>query len=178
MKTYTFQASEDQVRYAREYLKEGSVANRGVFDGDEYKQLFGIQAQTLVADYLGVPRPKNEKGFDGGWDILFKGKRWDVKCEQRNVSFKPRVFVHNVAGSQINYEKCDGYIFVSYNREMGDFTICGWISKEGFKEHATFHPVGSVRQRSDGTYMKVQGSGGLFEIKQAFLQDMEVLKCT
>lgn len=147
------EATREQRDFCREFLKRGSIANRGKFDGNYYQQLFGLLGQVLISDHLGLERPKNE-GFDGGFDIEYNGKKWDVKCVQRKVDPKKH-FANNMPGDQIRYQN-DGYIFLSYNVESGVYTICGWISKEDFLKKATHYKIGEPRPRDDGTFMKNQ----------------------
>lgn len=151
-------ASIDQVRAARKILEEGGVGNRGVFDGDEMQQLFGMQCQIIIADLLGVPRPSAKDGFDGGVDVAYNGKKWDVKVVIRNTNARA-AYGCNVPESQTtnNYE-ADGYIFASYNKNTGLFEILGWITKEDFLKKAKHHPKGSRVPRSDGSSMIVKYS--------------------
>jgi len=159
----------EETKYVREYLQEGSVANRGEFDGDWFKQFFGVMAQLLVCNKLGLKPPVNEQSFDGGYDVEWKGMKWDVKCEVRSVNFNSNLFVHNVNAKQINY-KAEGFIFVSYNKTKGIYTLCGFITKEDFLKHAEHFPKGTHRERKDGTHMVVSNVGGMYEIKQRKLK--------
>lgn len=166
-------ASEEIVKYVREYLDMcGGVGQRGEFDGDYLSQFFGLQAQVIVANMLGVKDGLEGQGFDGGYDIIWNDKKYDVKCEMRSVQFKSRSFGHNVSGSQINYD-AEGFIFCSYNRTKGVFDICGQITKGDFLEHADFFPCGSKRLRSDGTQMEVRNKGGMYELKNKYLGDFD-----
>jgi len=170
----TYEPTQEQKVFVKEYLAQGSVANRGAFDGDQFQQLFGITAQVIVTDALGLMRAKNENTFDGGWDLEWNGKKWDVKCEMRTVAFKKSKFVHNLVAKQIKYD-VDGYIFVSYNKSAGEYTICGHIEKNDFLKHSSFHMEGSSRTRSDGTMMVVKnGTGGLYELEQKHLKPLPI----
>ena len=166
-------ATPEQVKTAREYQeKVGGVGHRGDFDGDKIKQLFGLQAQMIVAEMLGVNNGLDSEGFDGGYDLEWNNKKWDVKCELRTVNFKPRKFVHNVAASQIRYQ-AEGFIFCSMNRTEGLFQVCGYITKEDFLEKATFYPQGTERERTDGTKMTVMNNGGMYELEQKHLEEFQ-----
>lgn len=144
------EASSEQRDFCKDFLKEGSIAQRGKFDGDQFQQLFGLLGQVLVSDYLGLERPKNE-GFDGGIDLTIGEKTFDVKCVTRTVDPKKH-FVNNLTAFQVNYN-VDGYIFLSYNKTKGIFTICGWASKKDFLEKAILYKKGDQRKRDDGTCM-------------------------
>ena len=66
-------------------LKVHESCGRGDFDGDYFKQFFGLLAQLVVCDFLGVECKLDTKGFDGGYDLEWNNKRFDVKCELRLV---------------------------------------------------------------------------------------------
>jgi len=167
-------ASMSQIRFCRAYLDKGSIANRGEFDGNYSQQFFGLLAQVVVGDLLGCERPSNNGEFDGGWDLKHKGKLIDVKCEIRTVDFRVSEFVHNLVGSQMVY-CADSFIFVSYNKTTGVFEICGFINKEDMKSKAKCFPVGTLRERTDGTSFSVEGTGGLYEIENKHLSPFEDL---
>lgn len=164
-------ASLEQIRFCRDFLNEGSIANRGDFDGDEFQQLFGLCAQIVVGDLLGCPRPKNDNKFDGGVDLVHNDITYDVKCEIRSVDFKPTKFVHNFCGHQKDYN-VDRYIFVNYNKTKGIYQICGWIAKKELLDKADFFPFGMKRERTDGTFFTVEAKGGLYEVKNKHLRPM------
>lgn len=147
-----FEATREQRDFCRNFLKEGSIAKRDKFNGDYYQQFFGILGQVIISDYLGLERPKNN-GFDGGFDLEYNNKKWDVKCVQRKVDPK-RYFANNLPGSQAKYSN-NGYIFLSYNVQTGIYSVCGWINKEDFFKKAKYFKSGEKRPRDDGTFVKV-----------------------
>lgn len=163
--------NDEQLRFVDEFLKKGSIANRGCFDGSFLQQRFGLTAQIVVGDLLGCDRPVNLGVFDGGYDFIWMNKRFDVKCEIRSVNFNKKVFVHNLMGKQVNYD-VDGYIFVSYNRVDGVYEVCGWILKEDFLKNANFFSEGTKRIRSDGSALIVKSPGGNYEIQDRFLNEV------
>lgn len=164
--------TEEQKRFVEAYLKKsGGIANRGKFDGHISQQKAGFLAQIVVTDLLNLPRPKNE-GFDSGIDFWLGGKSFDVKCEIRNVAFRPEEFVHNLTGLQIKYD-VDYYVFVSYNKRKDEFEICGWIRKELFKSESQFYKEGTIRKRTDGTEFSTKAD--LWEIKDWCLMPFETL---
>lgn len=143
------------------------------FDKDKLKlrRFFGIVSQFIVSDLLDLPEPVN-RGADGGTDIYWNNKTWDIKTEIRQSYFKPRLFVHNVHGGQINNE-VDGYIFVNYNQSDGGYEVCGFIEKDKFIKYAEFYSGGTLRKRTDGSIMSVR-PGGVYEIKQKFLEKFKI----
>lgn len=140
------------------------------FKADYYSRLFGLTGQIVVSDFLGIPTPEN-KGPDGGTDILWKGKRWDVKTEIRGCFFNKNTFMHNLHAGQIS-NKVDGYIFLNYNRSEGVFELCGFIEKINLVENAKLFPGGSKRKRDDGTEMIIK-AGGMYELKQEYLMELK-----
>jgi hypothetical protein len=167
-------ATDEQVFFTREFLKTSPLGKRNQFNGNEFQQFFGLLAQIIVTDELNLSRQVSINKFDGGYDFIYHQKKYDVKCEIRSISFKKH-FIHNLAGEQINYE-AEYYIFVSYNKTEGEFTICGFISKEDVKKKAKFYPFATKRIRDDGTTFEVYNQKGLFEIEQKHLKNFERLR--
>ena len=165
--------TKKQRNQAKEYI-ESWMKNFGnvpdCFKADYFNRLFGLMGQIVVSDYLGIGTPENQ-GPDGGTDIKWNGKTWDIKTEIRNHYFNRMTFVHNLNSKQISNE-VEGYIFVNYNKEKGVFEICGWIEKINFFENATHYPEGAIRKRNDGTDMIVQ-PGGMYELKQKYLMEFK-----
>lgn len=156
-------ATDEQRDFAKDFLTKGGLGNRGVFDGDDLKQLFGLIGQVIVSDLLSQPRPVNVQGFDGGHDLIWEGKRYDVKVLIGTVAWKQRSHSHNLYAKQIHYA-CDGYIFLHYDSSKSVYTICGHILKHDFLNAATFFKGGSTRPRTDGTSMVVR-EPGMYEIR-------------
>jgi len=166
--------TEEQAKFCQDFLKEGSIAKRGMFDGNYYQQLFGLMAQVVVGDLLGCPRPKNTGEWDGGIDLIKDGKKIDVKTEIRNVPFNVLHFVHNVTPSQIGYGSSH-YVFCSFNRAFGVVEICGYIEKQEFLKNAEYFKDGEIRVRTDGSTLIIRGTKGLYELKNRFLKPFKEL---
>jgi hypothetical protein len=165
------QATPEQEAYAAAYIQQGLIKNTHSFEQDEAKQrerqLVGMIAQIVIGDLLGIPRPTNTGSWDGGFDFVLHGKRWDVKGELRNGPFRPD-FVHNVNAQQAQHPT-NGYLFYSFNKKTLTIEVCGSITKEDFYQFATFHAEGTQRPRADGTSMPVR-KGGVYEITQEYLK--------
>jgi len=149
-------ANQEVVAFSREILDQGEMGKRGVFDGDFIQQLFGLQAQTIITDSLGIPRMTYEGFSDGGVDLEFNGIKWDVKCVLRNR--KPLTsWKCNVSESQLTpvYE-AEGYIFVSYDKKSSEFWIVGWITKKELLVKADKHSIGDYVLRDDKTGFVVE----------------------
>lgn len=149
-------ATDDQIKYCTELLDGFSVGHRGVFDGHYFQQLFGLIAQTIIADMSKTGRPvRCLDGPDAGHDLVINGVKIDVKCVLREGA--PKVdWACNITSRQINYD-CDAYLFVSYEKPAGIFYILGWITKKEFLLKARHNKVGDRIVRDDGTTLLVQG---------------------
>ena len=156
------------IDYTKQLVQNNNFGNRGKFDGDKRKQFVGMLAENIIRDYLGDNLAEG-KGFDGGWDVIYKNQKADVKCMERKV--EPRLdYVNNVVASQFNYES-SLYIFTSLNTKNKTFTVCGWIDKQKFKENANFYKEGEKRYRSNNTYFKAESD--LWEIENKHLYTFE-----
>ena len=157
--------TNEQIDWVVAYLQKHNLGMRGVFDGDCDRQFYGLLAEIMVKDLLKQPRPDMDFSApnpfgDGGFDFIYNSKKVDVKCERRNVTFKPH-FVHNLVGNQIWY-KTDYYLFCSWNVPRYSLKICGIISKGDFAQLARFYKKGESRKRDDGTEFFLQAD--LYEI--------------
>lgn len=159
-----FTPTDEQKEYAKNLVENTNFGIRGDFDGNKYQQYVGILGQTVVADWLGMERPKDNGGFDGGIDFIINNITIDLKTMTRNVDMRPE-YVHNLYGGQIHYET-DIFMFANYNKYTEDITLCGWIPKELFLDYAKFYPEGTKRKRDNGTWLVVRGKKGMYEIKQ------------
>lgn len=143
---FILQIPQNIVDYCRQILRENNFGRRGIADGNPSEQLRGIVAQSVIMDSLGMPLIES-KGFDGGVDLIWNKKRYDIKSMGRNCDPKP-YFVNNLIGLQKDYN-VDRYIFCSINRQKMNLTICGWIDKKEFYNKAKFFPQGTLRKRDD-----------------------------
>lgn len=153
--------TEEQVNYAKYLISNCNYGNRGKFDGDKARQLVGMLAQTVLADYLRQPRPDISVGFDGGYDYIINDKKVDVKCMSRK-GYIQGDFVHNLIAYQKNYD-VDYYIFTNLNTVTNELEICGVISKEQFYEMAKLYREGTVRYKGN-TSFKLEAP--TYELKQ------------
>ena len=135
--------TQEQINYATQLVEKSNFGNRGKFDGDKSKQLVGMLAQVVVADYIRQPRPEPSTGFDGGYDYIINGKKVDVKCMARKSDMFGD-YVHNLVGYQKNYD-VDYYLFTNLNTRTNTLQICGVITKQDFFKHAKYFPIGASR---------------------------------
>lgn len=137
--------TDEQIEYATYLVNNCNYGRRGKFDGDKSKQLVGMLAQTVLADYLKQPRPDISEGFDGGYDYIINGKKVDVKCMSRK-GYMIGNYVHNLIAYQKNYD-VDYYIFTSLNTTTNELEVCGVINKEQFFSKADLYEKGTVRHK-------------------------------
>lgn len=162
--------SKEQIEYAKYLVNNCNYGNRGKFDGDKSKQLVGMLAQTVLADYIRQPRPEISHGFDGGYDYIINGKKVDVKCMNRKVYMLGH-YVHNLVAFQKDYD-VDYYIFTSLCTSTNELEICGVISKENFYKYAKLYPQGTVRRNQHKSFKLDTDLYELEQYKLATLGDV------
>ncbi|WP_068838875.1 hypothetical protein [Pontibacter akesuensis] len=135
-----------------EYLKCHNLGNRGVEDGDKRKQQVGLLGELLTHAYLHGNLPDLDKktdGFDGGFDILFRNHRIDVKTMERKSFVKPE-YVNNFYMLQEGH-RADLLVFCSYHATANILELCGWIPKQELATRGRFYAAGTKRTRADGS---------------------------
>ena len=157
--------TSDQWAYASRLIAFYNFGQRGKGDGNEMEQLTGMIGQTVMADMLEVERPNGEDGFDDGVDFIINDKLVDVKTMTRTTDVRD-YYVHNFIGYQKDFV-VDYYVFLSYNKNKRELTICGYIDKDTFFEKAQYYRKGAKRYRSNGSYF--YSKTPLYEIKQTDL---------
>lgn len=160
----------DTKRTVWNFLKHNNVGNRGKADGNKEEQYVGLLGETMVKNYLGVDDVLRN-GFDGGYDIEFKGMKIDVKTMGRKVNPKLH-YVNNFISYQSDFNCC-AYIFCSINKLTSELTICGWLTKKQLFSRACLYKEGAIRTRSDGTTFKMKAP--TYEIKNSMLNGIETI---
>ena len=147
----------DIVDVCREYLKTNNLANRGKHDGTKKQQLVGLVGE-MESNYLlkgFYPDLKEKgKGFDGGFDIVLKNYKIDVKSMERKVYTKPH-YANNFPRLQDHYNP-DILLFTSINKSTYKIEFCGWIWKKELNEKSILYEKGSVRKRGHNDIMVVK----------------------
>jgi hypothetical protein len=110
-------------------------------------------------------------GFDGGYDLYYKGFKIDVKTMGRTVAVKSN-FVNNFVSLQLKFD-CDVYIFCSLNKKNNILTICGWVTKEELLDRSKYYEKGTVRVRSNNSQLILQEA--IYEIENHKLNKIEDL---
>jgi len=159
----------------REYLKNHNLGSRGIEDGSPRKQEVGLIGELVVHHYLFDNYPnlsKREGGFDGGFDILFKGKKIDVKTMERKSYVRPN-FVNNFYTMQEGYD-AEIIVFCSYHNIDNVIEICGWLPKSELQTRGFFYEKGAQRNRTDGSSFKFRQNNYEVEVKD--LDSIDTLK--
>ncbi len=131
----------EEVHFARNLVKKKFTDKRGEFDGSFFEKLFGTISEILINKYF-QQSINQEKGFDGGHDIIINNKKYDIKCFKTIIKAKNK-FEFLVPIFQ-NYSP-DGYIFVLYNPNEGNhgkYRVAGWIDTETFKQKSAIKKAG------------------------------------
>ena len=153
------------------------VKVRGAEAGNEAEQTYGVLAEMVLRNKLGLPEPDPEKR-ELGWDIkLPSGVKVDVKCRGGVFPFQesyngsgglPREAKHNFFARQIWDERLDADIYIMTHLEtpkppVGEKTalpgtdkqrkwnlyVCGWVSKDRVKREGVYLPRGSITEQGN-----------------------------
>ena len=122
-------------------------------------------------DYIFSTWHPYKNGFEGGFDMRYKGTKIDVKQKGRPEAMKP-YFVHNFIGFQKEFD-CDFYIFNSLNKTTNKLEICGWITKDNLIKKSCFYKEGDVRNRDNGTCFEMKAD--TYEIENRLLNKINLL---
>lgn len=162
------------VEYCKFCLLFLNFGQRGRFDGNNEQQLAGMIGESVVKKYLTGQHARfheSQGGFDGGFDIRFKGMLIDVKTMTRTVDVR-EYFVNNVVKYQLRY-KANHFVFASYNKNKNVLEVCGHIDKSRLIECGERFVKGSTRKRSDGSLMIVKED--LIEVRNDQLNNISTL---
>ncbi len=138
-------------------------------NGTLKEQRTGLIAQTIMADYLGQPRPRgSEEGFDKGIDFQINGANVDIKCMGRTCPIEHQ-WVHNLLESQHHnsQSETDYYIFCSLDKKESVLQICGYVQKKLVDRCAELHKKGEEVKNDFGHIIKLKAD--TFMIKQDVL---------
>lgn len=169
---FKVKVSDAIIQHCMRQVEIHNFGQRYTANGTKEQQLTGIIGQSVIMQLFGLPLVDGNSGFDGGVDITYNGITIDVKTMGRTTDVRD-YYVHNFVGLQM-YLNPDAYIFCSFNKTNNELTVCGWVTKEQFKERSLFFKKGSTRKRSDGTEFKTFSD--LYEIPNRELNDIESIE--
>ena len=153
-----------------EYLNKNNIGNRFEFNGSKEQQFVGLVGEIMIKRLFNLEH-KFEKGFDGGFDFIYKGFKVDVKTMGRNVDVKD-YFVNNFVAHQKQFD-CDIYIFCSLNKQINQLTICGYLTKKELLQKSVYRKKGETMHRSNGTSFVLKTNN--YQIQNKDLKNIEKL---
>jgi len=157
----------------RQKAAEYMIANKNVTGaerGTSEQQGFGMLAEIVIRNRLGMPEI-NLEDHPLGYDILLpSGIKLDVKCRGGTLPFKEeyesddgiaREAKHNFFARQIHDENLDTEIYLMTHLETPSkrelpgtkrqrkwiLYICGWVSKERVVNEGVYLPRGSLTEQ-------------------------------
>lgn len=152
----TLPIKEETIIDATTYVDKRVIGKRKSFNGNRTNQVVGITGEFIVADVLGLERPKGN-GFDGGWDFCIGNKLIDVKTVGRTTETRSD-YHSNVIEAQMHF-KATHFLFCALNKTNRNFTIVGFISKEDFLKKADYYKKGDEYTRVNGDKMILNAAG-------------------
>lgn len=165
---FKIKANDQVLAYSQLEVDIYDFGKRKEANGTKEQQLTGVIGQNVVMQLFEQGYVDGSQGFDGGADLVYNGKKIDVKTMGRTS--EPRLeYVNNFIALQ-DYLETDIYIFCSYNKSSNVVTICGWLDKKTFKERRTFYPKGTIRTRANNTTFETKAD--LYEIENYKLNDV------
>ena len=136
------------ISHCKKQIDKHNFGNRSKDNGNRNQQYIGIIGECVIKDMFELKYIDGSSGFDGGVDLRYKGKRYDVKTMSRTTDVKD-YYTNNLLKSQMDYD-VDGYIFCSINTNKKELTVCGWIKKEDAIKHRKLNPKGMIMQQGKG----------------------------
>lgn len=150
---------------------------KNIASGNEQEQTYGILAEMVMRNELGLQEPDLAKR-ELGWDIkLPSGIKVDVKCRGGTLPFQElyegsggikREAKHNFFARQIWNKRLDADVYLMTHLETpkppkGKKTalpgtprqrkwklyVCGWVSKERVKKEGVYLPRGAITEQGN-----------------------------
>lgn len=146
---FTVAVSAQILDHCKNMVQQHNFGQRKLANGTPEQQLTGIIGQSVVMDLFGLGYVNGADGCDNGVDLLYNNKKIDVKTMGR-TTYARKNYTNNFLKLQ-DYFKTDIYFFCSYHKLKNELTVCGWITKDDFKNKRRFYPKGSIRTRFDNT---------------------------
>ncbi len=136
------------ISHCKKQIDKYNFGKRSKDNGNRNQQYIGIVGQSVIMDFFGLGYINGKSGFDGGVDLEYKGKKYDVKTMTRTVDVKDS-YTNNFLKTQEDYD-VDGYIFCSINTKKKELTVAGWIKKEDLNRIKRLKPKGTICKNGIG----------------------------
>jgi hypothetical protein len=166
----TIQIPDEVKQRCWSFLQHYNIGTRYKANGSKEQQYVGLVGEVMIKELLQIDSSLKD-GYDGGFDLMYKGFKIDVKTMGRTCDPKPH-YVNNFIAMQEGFD-CDLYIFNSINKKSNKLTICGYISKEELLTHSVLYKEGEKRYRTDGSYFKLKAD--TYEIENKHLKNIHEL---
>ena len=153
------------ISHCKTQIDKYNFGKRSKYNGNRNQQYVGIVGECVIRDMFDLKYIDGSSGFDGGIDLRYEGKTYDVKTMTRSVDIK-NSYTNNFLKTQEDYD-VDGYIFCSINTNKKELTICGWIKKEDMIKKAKLYKKDEIRTRDDGTTFPMKAD--TYEIDNQYL---------
>ena len=148
MKRLKIKIKPDIIDHCKKQIDKQNFGKRSKDNGNRNQQYIGIVGQSVIMDFFGLGYINGKSGFDGGVDLEYKGKKYDVKTMTRTVDVKDS-YTNNFLKTQEDYD-VDGYIFCSINTKKKELTVAGWIKKEDLNRIKRLKPKGTICKNGIG----------------------------
>jgi len=166
MKRLNVKIKPEIISHCKTQIDNHNFAKASKDNGDRNQQYIGIVGQSVITDFFGLGYIDGKLGPDGGVDLRYEGKTYDVKTMTRRVDVKDS-YTNNFVKRQENYD-VDGYIFCSINIKKKELTVSGWIKKEDFTRFKRFKPKGTIcKNGTDGKEFPLRFD--MYEIDNQYL---------
>ena len=76
------------IEHCKKQIDKHNFGNRSKNNGNKNQQYIGIIGECVIKDMFGLRYVDGSSGFDGGYDLKYKGKRYDVKTMSRTTDVK------------------------------------------------------------------------------------------
>lgn len=149
------------------FVNQNNIGNRFEFNGTKEQQFVGLIGEIMIKRLFGLYH-EFKNGFDGGFDLVYKGLKIDVKTMGRNVDVKD-YFVNNFVAHQKKFD-CDIYIFCSLNKKKNELTICGYVTKKELLQKSIYIKKGDTMRRDNGTSFIMKTNN--YQIKNSDLKNI------
>ena len=88
MKRLKVKIKEDIKKHCWDQVNKYNFGKRDRYNGNKEQQYTGIVGESVIRDMFDMNYVDGKSGFDGGFDLRYEGKTYDVKTMGREVDVK------------------------------------------------------------------------------------------
>ena len=109
-------------------------------------QLYGALGEILFKHYYNLNKLNNSYDYD----VIFKGKKIDIKTKRTTVKPLP---IYNCSVSLSSFkQKTDGYFFIRITEDYSKGYLLGYVSKKDFFNYGHFYLKGEYDHISNSKF--------------------------